>query len=62
MEILFLASMQGLMQFLTMHGDTRQLPEVDGFMANLISPGTDLSRSLSSNDREDISRLFLKVI
>ncbi|KAH7651155.1 pre-mRNA-processing factor 39 protein [Dioscorea alata] len=53
---------EGLMQFLTMHGDARRLPEVDALMANLISPGTDLSRSLSSNDREDISRLFLKLV
>ncbi|KAJ0985911.1 hypothetical protein J5N97_004267 [Dioscorea zingiberensis] len=56
------AIIEGLMQFLTMHGGAGQLPKVYPLVANLISPGSDLSWSLSYDDQEDISRLFLKFV
>ncbi|XP_072972909.1 uncharacterized protein [Typha angustifolia] len=53
---------KGLVHFMIMHGGPAEVPKLDSFIEHAISPGSDLSRALSSQDREEISLLFLEFI
>lgn len=58
---LWLLLLQGLIRFITVHGGAEQIPKLDSIVANAIAPESDVSKAFSSQDREDISKLFLEV-
>lgn len=44
-----------------MHGNPKKIDVLDSIIAEATAPGTDALQGLSTNDREDISKLFLEV-
>ncbi|XP_020094599.1 pre-mRNA-processing factor 39-like [Ananas comosus] len=53
---------KGLIQFIGTQGGAEQLPKLDSIIANALTPGSDVSHVLSSDDREDISLSFLEFV
>ena len=43
------------------HGGPKDIPLLDSVISNAVTPGSDVSTALSTEDREDISLLFLEV-
>ena len=43
------------------YGGSTEIPLLDSLISNAVTPGSDVSTSLSPEDREDISSSFLKV-
>lgn len=53
--------MQKLVHFEMMHGGPKQIDVLNSIIAKATAPGTDALQGLSTNEREDISKLFLEV-
>ncbi|XP_038987503.1 pre-mRNA-processing factor 39-like isoform X1 [Phoenix dactylifera] len=53
---------EGLIRFITIHGRAEQIPKLDTIVANAIVPESDVSKAFSSQDCEDISKLFLEFV
>ena len=43
------------------YGGSTEIPLLDSLISNAVTPGSDISTSLSPEDREDISFSFMKV-
>ncbi|KAG0464216.1 hypothetical protein HPP92_020285 [Vanilla planifolia] len=53
---------EGFLDFMTLHGKDNLVDAVDSTMNAILSPGTDLFQALGSNEREEISHLYLKFV
>uniref|UniRef100_A0A0D9X7E1 Suppressor of forked domain-containing protein n=1 Tax=Leersia perrieri TaxID=77586 RepID=A0A0D9X7E1_9ORYZ len=53
---------KGFMQFMSTHGGPTEIPIIDCVISDAVVPGSDISTILSSEDREDISLLFLEFV
>nr|DAD37614.1 TPA_asm: hypothetical protein HUJ06_008255 [Nelumbo nucifera] len=54
--------LEELINFEMMHGGPRQVNVLDAIVANAISPRSDVSKGLNTQDREDISSLYLEFL
>ncbi|XP_021321018.1 golgin subfamily A member 6-like protein 6 isoform X2 [Sorghum bicolor] len=53
---------KGFIQFMSTHGGPKDIPLLDSVISNAVTPGSDVSTALSTEDREDISLLFLEFV
>ncbi|TVU06386.1 hypothetical protein EJB05_49598, partial [Eragrostis curvula] len=53
---------KGLIQFMSMHGGATEIPLLDSVISNAVTPGSDIYTTLSPEDREDISLMFLEFV
>ncbi|XP_062097878.1 pre-mRNA-processing factor 39-2-like isoform X2 [Humulus lupulus] len=53
--------LEELINFATLHGGQRHIHVVDSVIANVISPGPDVSQGWNVKDAEHVSSLYLKV-
>ncbi|CAD6265571.1 unnamed protein product [Miscanthus lutarioriparius] len=53
---------KGFIQFMSTHGGPKDIPLLDSLISNAVTPGSDVSTALSTEDREDISLLFLELL